>query len=576
MWYCRILLVAWVGGLLSMPCSAEEPDARSGSFERIFESKSTQDAHALWQRLLDSDFRLSSTGEESRGYFESAVAVKDQTGQLQSLYWQLDDNGTRRLRYTPGTEPEPGMVFIDDQEFILEASQQWERRSVKHWSHLLDSNHFSDFAIVPSSGNRSLIEVDLRSYLNGAKTSSVARSIWDAATLTLKVDKSNGSEWFIRFRTPTDQRRFGTLLSELDLRASQGKGYIVHRCFIVDQASPLRINVASADELSTVLKARQGDDVSPMPKILQISGIEDRRAAHPLSQHLNRLKCEESRSPEFADSRSRFQEMIYGYQTAYQSEVAPAIRANLVVNNTAEFVSWLVEELEIAQLSIESAIAPDGTPVDDPCLRWLGLERVLTPRMAGLLYGDLCAGILNWDRAPLESRVALGIAISEFGPPIWAVSSPGLEGTESVFLGAIMHARWGWLPTELELSECVNVLAYGASSKVLKLAAVDSLVRWGRFDLVPEETLDIWLSSRCSSSEATRRSTFKCLSRSVKGRVLLCERLRNGRVLPSVAGEAVALLRAYAGSTLELQRFDFMSEDECRTALEVCDKIDRR
>ncbi len=64
----------------------------------------------------------------------------------------------------------------------------------------------------------------------------------------------------------------------------------------------------------------------------------------------------------------------------------------------------------------------------------------------------------------MESRVALSIAISEFGPPMKATLSTFLREDADILLHAIVHARWGWLPTDAELN---SVLIYSMGDQPL-------------------------------------------------------------------------------------------------------------
>jgi len=67
-----------------------------------------------------------------------------------------------------------------------------------------------------------------------------------------------------------------------------------------------------------------------------------------------------------------------------------------------------------------------------------------------------------------------------------------------------------------------------------------------------------------------RHCTWKALTRTPSGRRFLRERLESLASKPDIQRDVAQMLCHRATATLDMERFDFMSEEECRDTLRLC------
>jgi len=312
---CRFVLYGLLGIQLAAVASGAdetpsgEPDSRAFPCDRLLDGSATAAPGERWDRVTHSDFELTSHPRQPKGYFEFYAFPSDKNEDLRAI--TLDDRGSARMVLFRGQDWLPAKLVVNDQWMVVNASGAWERRSTeKPWSIAFDQNHLYDFADptgVPAE-NHGFIKYSLGAYLSAVMGGETPATSWSNSTRTLTALKSNNTKVQLRFRTPQDQRRLGTLLSELAIRSSNGSE-VSHRCFIVNRESPLRLNVAGIDELSEELDAEDAGD-RPGPKFITLDSAPERMAALKLQSKLSALDCVDDRPTKAPEARSRFQEAL--------------------------------------------------------------------------------------------------------------------------------------------------------------------------------------------------------------------------------------------------------------------------
>ncbi|MBX3436450.1 MAG: hypothetical protein KF861_03095 [Planctomycetaceae bacterium] len=552
-------------------------------FERILSRDAVVDADRLLNDLVQSDFELSSLTGGRHGFFECYLNGDRPTDEPQIHRTILDDDGERRVQVLSTNDSLPNIVTIDRVILIVgRSSNRWEQRLIRGFTCQVDEDHlftYSDPAGVPpevESGG--YIRFRLASFLRGLIGKQLKSTEWRAATQTLVITRSSGGRILVRFRTPDDQRRLGTLLGGIHLRSSKGADVLFHS-FIVDRSSPLRLNFDDVESLPARLGAIDGTK-SPttvgLPYITTREGLQEVRKLE--SEIL--LLCDDSREIGNPDFNTRFEELINGLAHAFEEGIRPTLSSGRRFRGLDAYVSAFVSELETAYLAIQRAITeddPNADPiVDDPNILWLGFERGLKPRMARLIFCDELIGLLVSDQVSLPEKIKLCIAFGEFGPPPWAVSGMGSLGPDGPLLEAILHARWGWMPTEEELALCMAKVKEEWPRPLEQEAAIDSLIRWGHLNDVPPAALEDWFLAKQSASPAHRHCTWKALTRTPEGRAFLLSKLDALAATPEVQREVADIFCHRARATLAMERFDFMSRDECETSLKLCEPLIER
>jgi len=576
-----LLMTCWaIGGSLFPSvalAAADLPAAAASNFERILASESPLRSEELWNRILRSDFELSSLPGRRHGYFEFYVYKPGKPGEEpQILRAILDDDGKHRVQVRPTLGNLPGMIARDDLALMIDESGEFSLSKLDLIV-AVDEHHVSDFSAptgIPRE-RRGFIKYSLGPYLS-AFMPAAPPATWDDATRTLTAVKPNGTTTRLRFRTPNDQRRFGTILSELAVHTWDG-GQLAQRCFIVDRASPLRLNIADLESIAKRLQAvdRRGEEKLPPKTSLLPKSKKTLLAAIALQKQIPSLPRKHPDEVYPQEFNARFQEMVNTlFWDESQPSIAPTIGAGRRFNDIDEFVEFMAQQLEYAYISIEMAITNgDMDPlVDDPTILWLALERGFNPNFGMRLYDKFSALIFS-ESVALPQQLKLCMAMGEFGKPVWIIPLPTPANSNAAFLQAVLHARWNWAPTEEEIALCQARLNDRASLPIEREAAIDSLIRWGRIDEIPQHHLDAWFTSQLAATPTHRHCTWKALTRHPDGRRFLRERLDSLASQPDIRRDIATMLCHRAHATLDMQRFDFMTADECRQTLDLCQPL---
>lgn len=564
--------------LTSTMLVADEDNATTRvHFESALGSGLPIDPQRLWSDIVRSDFELSSLPDHRHGYFEFCgfVAHEGQLpdGQKRAELARViaDHDDGWRIALLPDDENLPGWIWCNNQFMRVNAAGDWGTEEGT-WAAAFDENHVDDFSHskgIPSKEG-GFIKFSLGPFL-GALGINPSSTQWHGGVRALVVTTAKGSTATIRFRTPNDQRRFGTLLGELALHSTANMSF---RCFIVDRASPLRLNIGDIDSLPRRLGAVQTVTANGTKfKYAPLDTDARRLAAARVYSEVGALPLDDPLGIPTPGAPSRFEQSVSAHIAIDKTGLLKRNLKSGKYGNADDYVASLSKELEIGYWFIERAITR-GTAdrlVDDPNILWLGLERALHPRTAGLLFlNTVWSSILSSSGITTDAKVSLCMAIGEFGPPSLIVMAPPLSGRNGPFLEAILHARWNWVPTDEELALCRGKLDNPFASELEREAAIDSLVRWGKLGDVPGEKLDEWFQRKLAASGTQRHCTWKALTRTESGRRFLTGRLESLASTPDIRKDVAKIFCARAEATLEMKRFDFMSEAECRQTLDVC------
>lgn len=580
---CGVVAALFAAGV----CAAEgDMPERRILFEEILSRRSDVDPTRLWEDFLLSGFELSSMAGHRHGYFEAFfvkpvdgdghVDVPGEKKKARASRAVVDDDGTRRIVLIPDHEGRPAIVACNDTLMRVNTSGGWETsegRSALEFAEQ-SSVRFSDSNDIPHE--RGFVRCHPAAYLS-AQLNAVPDIRWAQDVRTLLATTESGSTAIVRFRTPNDQRRFGTILSEVALHL-ESSGDSFFRCFIVDRPSPLRLNIRDIDSLPRRLGARGSTTAGTNDWTglnISIDTDPEVQSAHRFDDEIGFLHLDDSREVKQPDLPNRFVESLFAHILNVRAQPSRPLK----VGHADGLVNSLTQELEIGYRLIERALArstADGI-VDDPNLLWVGLERSVQAHSAALLLGTTWSHVLESPNVATDAKVNLSMVIGEFGPP-WQMNmhpslsqmAPRLDVHNGPFLEAILHARWNWAPTDEELALCRGKLDNPFASELECEAAIDSLVRWGKLGDVPGEKLDEWFQRKLAASGTQRHCTWKALTRTESGRRFLTGRLESLASTPDIRKDVAKIFCARAEATLEMKRFDFMSEADCRQTLDVC------
>ena len=545
-----------------------QPSDEPVFLERVLQFADENDATDLWERFIKSDFRVRSDRDGRHAFFEVNQQLEDVD--RTRFHFVLDDNGIQRIQLQTSGQNIFDSILVDDRQFVFGKSAFWEKRDRQSWSFHIDNPHLPFDSKRRDIGKRGSVGMQPGQFLDIWLDSENPIARWDASTRTLEAESEAGRRAVVRFRTPNDQELFGSVLGEICALGTNG-GHLSIRSIIVGVQSPLRININAIQSLGERLGAIPTGDVTVRNSF---ESVTSRREVRKL-EHEFSLDLHDTRKKESAEFSTLMQQNV----TMCLNFAALRLESDQDIPNVDEFVEFLVNELDLMYVSVVEQICKNRASavavLDDPNIISLGLERAIDGRPVGML-SNLVLRMLANDELSIGSKIRLCMTLGEFGPIFRAVpGDPDIAGLchEGPFLEAILHARWGWPATADQLGLCRKKIADEWPYPNQHEAAVDSLVRWGRLFDVSEDARVDWFEHILDSTRMHQHCSVKALTRCESGRRFLLGRFDQLDGSPEFRTEAASILSSRARAALELKRFDFMTEDECRKTLRDCSRF---
>ncbi len=264
----------------------------------------------LWQCVLESkDFGRYGSNTNSSLFLEQYSTASLIDDRPRSFRLFLDSHGGECQLLMP-----LGGVYFDslnnDEVLLtLEGNSKWSVRTVSPWEYCY-AQLGERFLKLQSPKADSEIRFEPWPFLHTVIGESPLRVTWNSPTASLHIEKGNGTEVHLAARTPNDQRRFGSILSELAVKAKTNNFWMCHRCFVVDRESLLRGRRPSIQQLIPKLGAedRLRD---PTPVDVKVSMSPEFAAAADRLEEFYRLRIEDDRPVVSSDFRSCFEENLF-------------------------------------------------------------------------------------------------------------------------------------------------------------------------------------------------------------------------------------------------------------------------
>jgi hypothetical protein len=474
----------------------------------------------------------------------------------------LESDPRHRAQLVFGKSFLPTVACLDDRLYSWRTTGTCSVQKTR-WAFLIDSDHFSEFSDrrVAREYPLGIIQFDLASYLEGAMTPERPAIAWHPAIRALTLTKQTGAKFTLRFRSPNDAEQFGTSLSELAVRASNG-ATIRWFGFLIKYHGGLRIRLDPAkwEEAGAAQSDEKVDDTGNLRKSWElVSRFENRD---------NRLK--ESRDPRF---RNRCQVMMAAFTKFAKGELQECVE-KASIDSTAQLRIAADARDIIAEMRAAREIALAGISgetvmrIDDPILRWRAFELAVDP--------DFAAGLRNGvfqllSTAPLRQEV-LSELCDEFGklgtPTVESDSVNSNSDPSMRFYAAILASHYQWEFAAREVEACVAKLTDANRNTAVERVAIEALIRMDLLEKIPADQLAAWFRAEAiEADQPTRTESLRILSLAPQGQRYLMNLATSDDLSTAVRADILEMLVYRAEATLRTQRFDFLSRSDCEKIL---------
>jgi hypothetical protein len=543
------------------------------AFARLFSAIQTPAGsnRQLWDVLQQSGFVLSSVDRRSSFQFEYFVmgpAIKGPKDRLIFLRSVLQhDNGRCAWLFIDDADLPTGL-FCHDRAFVLEGSK-WVQKSDHHcFGFVVDASHPIDHS-VPFAGppdTPGYVRLELSSYLDELVKDQIPTTKWHSTSRTVDILKSNGTRAFVRFRSPNDQLRYGTALSELRIDASNA----AIQCYrgFVTLPEP-RIWLSSGDgerlagrleEVNRAIKPGEGQK----GKSLFLSGNEAAcrfwREIMPVwSDPMIGLRVGMPRHTVIELRELNMATMLNAERVFVHEESPTRVDWNLVN-------MMVCGCLENACYALNNYRSASETFPEDPVMIAREIESTIGPWEFRTLYTTVARQLLESPLLLEDQRYAMLHTLGMCGAPPTGVIQFAELMADDVFADAILRSHWQWTCDEKHVKACITLLGNIREGSPREKAAIETLVRLDAVNRVPDAVMNRWFHKRVVNDSIACHRLLTLLSAQPSGRAFLLEWLehtRNDETLAATRQSIVTILHARAEATLRTERFEFISKAEC-------------
>lgn len=471
----------------------------------------------------------------------------------------------------------PVLLFLDDHLFTLSDDASWGVGAAPKWGVVFDEDHpsnHSDSHISPAPG---FVRFDLSSFIKGIIREETPGTRWDPVARCLIVSKSNGSKFWLRFRSPNDALRYGADLGEVRIRGYTG----MTKCFRAFQRTlnpRTRLRLPDPKDLAARLNARAWKPSGNSVRFeLAASSPEAQAAAFTLWTELfpfNDIWMETRKPTNKPLSLREFVRLddVHAERKIFSQK--DTVTKQLL----HDYIKYKGEMLRSLAMGAGDAVPPDDIFPDDPAMIWRDIEATAGPNCAQAVYYSVIRLLTEFPEIPVGHKAFLCLALGESGfPPFLGDGACLHDVREDPYLDAILRSRWQWPCEPRHADACVDALRTSEAGEQVRLAVTDTLIRLDELSRVPPKDLDQWYAAYVTNAEPrTRRRFLSLLSAQPSGRDFLMERLNAAADPESVRKSVADVLRARAAATLKTKRFDFMPEEDCRKIMKVVGEEENR
>ncbi len=396
----------------------------------------------------------------------------------------------------------------------------------------------------------------------------------------IRATSDDGETCLIALRTPHDVERYGSLISHVSywrngqlLREFRRPARTTNCQQRLAELDLSGLQLSSKDRSHTVdmfdvySQFRRGD-----AHLAQL-GDEGVRKAHGINDFManTHQKPVDRSLPQLSDEDRT---------TIMMQTLGPALEVSHAVNQT--WTDFTLNKLHS----------------DDPAANWWRMELSSSHQSSNQLAASLLQRLAEKRHYPLDDRIKLADQLGDLGRPciLWA---PSGNSPDRHIIEAVLFSRWEYPCQQSHIDACVSAITPESTSpSKTELAAIESLLRMNRLDLVPQDRLELWWNHHVvfkgtrrvttsppsesilpgaitevqhSENEARgfdRWETMGLVSRFPTGRKFLLSRLDSSDP-PITKRKIWSALQQRAESTLRQQRFDFMSRQECEEILAI-------
>jgi len=470
----------------------------------------------------------------------------------------------------------PLRAAIDGDMYGFYTKKPWRHIQGARWAFIVTTRPIPTWDEVPNDLARpgGVIRIDLGHFLN--RVVPVGHSDltlhWSDAVRTLQVGGPalGGVVYDLRFRTPNDEERFGTAVSQVRNSCEREGSSISWSHFIVGKPSVLRFLCPAQRQIVQALGGCETRDFAPGQGIL---------AYAPSHEDLLPLWDLVAPSPR-GDERATDAQRSSAASGETDKIVVPSKYLELLMlsgfsgdheNTQAECRAMgkaLLDALRLIQGDIRQSLQNEAGAVgiDDPLLLWRAFELHTNSREAFLLFRRISAFI---ERAPvsLDLKCALCDSIADMGTPCLDSFNAGVMDSSlprTPFFAAILHSHWQWACTPEEVEACLNALNSDHGTGGATRVAVEALIRMDEIDAIPAAKLDAWFRDQVVNGDKdTQTEALRILSLAPNGQKYLMARATDPDLDAKAQSVVINMLVYRAESTIRTKRFDFISEPDC-------------
>jgi hypothetical protein len=569
------------------PACAETSGATEFPFSRLLRmiAKGCDNEPELWREISSSPFLYKSSIERCPFQFDCFIFGRPTVA--------TNPNQRALVRFLLQSRDACGaVVFVSHDnlpyrllahETALETKEiEWIQKSDSvRFGFVVDQDHpieHFDSKAAPKDV-RDFIVFDSAGFLKDLMDDREPQVKWHQTARMLQLRKSSHTHAEIRFRTPNDQLRYGTVLSEL--RVETKEPFIqCYRGFLQQPHQRMWLETEKRREIAGRLD--QLNRPFSAEEVRRTGSLFPKGEEPALRMWHELLPCWSAPAETFSPASVRalvdVRKSVLVTLLALERFTPPGAAAADDKDETARrldanLVAMMVANcLESSCNALARHLVEGETYPDDPIMIARELESTVGPweynalRMSGA-HHLLESGLLLPDQ-----RAALLHALGVSGaPPNYFLHLLADDVVNGDFEQCIVRAHWQLHCEEKHVRACFEAIRAAAEGTARQTAAVETLILLDRVAQIPGEVMTKWYQGKIVEDPAGRWRRLSLLSRHPSGRKFLTQRLANCGDEPlerSTCEEAWSILQARAKATLYTSRFDFMPESECRHFVE--------
>jgi hypothetical protein len=456
--------------------------------------------------------------------------------------------------------------------FWLDRPGEWRHVSHEAWCFFVDAGHFQSNDVSKlTPGESHDIVIELSNFLTTMIRRNAENALWDSRARLLYLSKPGDKPIAIRFRSPDDQLRYGSVWAQIFV--PDGPTYLVLGGF-ARRSEDLFTAARNADEIGQSIVATEAD-VFPRDWT-KIRTKAPKQDAAALAMEAT-LASDAYRRPEIIVARE-------GIQTAYRAILAyekddhdpekdfvPVAPADAELVTDADQSAGVEERLRTtifeAELKFDAAEAATLVPFlaktlgdladavasdlegypDDPSMIWREAEaRYGSMRLHHFLRIFVSKFLFDDDGTPTRDlRACLCDALLDLGePPTMKFEARWKKLRTDSFIDALLRAQRQEAIDDECREACLAELRAAEAGSPLENLAVEVLLRIG--ERPPEEksaAVDRWWRSEVvEASRGRRLRSLVVLSGCAFGREMILKRLREEDLPDDVRSDVVRAL----------------------------------